>query len=149
MTNIFDKKANQEIVERLEKLTPQSTPLWGKMSVSQMLWHCQKPIEVATGKLPLKRNILGILFGKMAKNSFLKNKGFSKNSPTAPQFKSTAAPEFQTEKDLLVGLVKRFGDIGPSVIANKNHPFFGVMSDEEWGELQYIHLDHHLKQFGA
>ena len=29
------------------------------------------------------------------------------------------------------------------------HPVFGVMSKELWGEAMYIHLNHHLEQFGV
>jgi hypothetical protein len=148
MTNIFDKEDNRHLLDRLEKLTPESKALWGKMNVAQMLLHCQKPIDVALGKLMIKGGLLGFLFGKMAKNSFLKNKAFSKNSPTAPQFKINGLPEFEVEKRELMFVVKAFGEQGPSIIANKKHPFFGEMTDEEWGMLQYLHLDHHLKQFG-
>jgi len=30
----------------------------------------------------------------------------------------------------------------------KNHPLFGSMTPEDWGFLQYKHMNHHLKQFG-
>jgi hypothetical protein len=33
-------------------------------------------------------------------------------------------------------------DLGP-------HPGFGPWTNEQWGTLQYLHLDHHLKQFSA
>ena len=29
------------------------------------------------------------------------------------------------------------------------HPFFGQLSDEDWLRLGYLHMDHHLRQFGA
>jgi hypothetical protein len=29
------------------------------------------------------------------------------------------------------------------------HPHFGRMSDAEWMRLAYLHMDHHLRQFGA
>ncbi len=29
------------------------------------------------------------------------------------------------------------------------HPAFGPFTKEQWGQLQYKHLDHHLKQFGV
>jgi Ca2+-binding EF-hand superfamily protein len=29
------------------------------------------------------------------------------------------------------------------------HPAFGSFTKEQWGQLQYKHLDHHLKQFGV
>jgi hypothetical protein len=149
MENIFNPHDNQVLVQRLEKLTPQSQACWGKMNVSQMLRHCQKPMEVAEGKLKLKRNLISLLFGKMAKKSMLKQDEFKKNLPTVPAFKSEETPEFDSEWNLLVSLVKKFGEKGPQVLATKKHPFFGEMTEEEWGVLNYKHLDHHLKQFGA
>ena len=149
MKSIFDRQTNSELLERLQKLTAQSQPSWGKMNVSQMLWHCQQPHNVATGTLPLKKGLLGFLFGKMAKNGFLKNRGFSKNSPTHPKFKIETIPDFETERKVLTDQVKTFGEKGPDVIANKKHPFFGPMTDEEWGSLLGIHLDHHLTQFNV
>lgn len=148
MTNIFDKEDNAELLNRLQELTSESKPLWGKMTAAQMVLHAQRPLEVALGTLMLKGGLLGFLFGKMAKNSFLKKLAFSKNSPTAPQFKINFAPDFEKEKNELIRIVSEFGNTGPAIIANKHHPFFGEMTDEEWGKLHYIHLDHHLKQFG-
>ena len=29
------------------------------------------------------------------------------------------------------------------------HPAFGKLSKEQWGKMQYKHLDHHLRQFGV
>ena len=146
MENIFVKEDNRELLQRLEKLTPKSRPLWGKMNVCQMVSHCQKPLDVADGSLKLKRSFLGMLFGKMAKNNFLKNK-IRKNLPTHPSFKVEDTPDFETEWGTLISLVKKFGEKGPEVIATKKHPLFGEMTEEEWGVLQYKHLDHHLKQF--
>ena len=149
MENIFNKDDNKAIVNRLLQLTPESQPLWGKMTVSQMLQHCQKPIDVLTGKLQLKGGLLGFLFGKMAKNNFLKMRGFSKNSPTHPKFKIKDEPDFNAEKNLLTTMVETLGKLGKDSIAIDKHPFFGKMTEEEWGGLMYLHLDHHLKQFGV
>jgi hypothetical protein len=149
MANIFDSQANANILARLEKLTPETQPQWGKMTVSQMLLHCQKPIEVLTGKLALKGGLLGFLFGKMAKNNFLKSRGFSKNSPTHPKFRIAGEPDFQQEKATLLGMVGALGELGTKSISTQKHPFFGPMTDEQWGLLMYLHLDHHLKQFGV
>jgi len=148
MNNIFVHDDNQQLLTRLERLTSDTKPLWGKMNASQMVLHCQKPMDVATGKLVLNSGLFGFLFGKWAKNKFLKESGFAKSSPTAPQFKIRETPEFEAEKTVLMELIRRFGTTGTDVIANKKHPFFGLMTDDEWGRLQYLHLDHHLKQFG-
>lgn len=149
MENIFSAADNSRLLERMSKLNERSMPLWGKMDVSQMVKHCQKPLHVADGTLLLKRSLIGFLFGKMAKKSFIENAEIRKNLPTAPEFKISNHPEFQQEWQILYDLVKTFGHIGPAVIANKTHPFFGTMDEEEWGILQYKHLDHHLKQFNV
>ena len=149
MANIFNAADNQLLVQRFETLTPESKSCWGKMNVSQMLRHCQKPMEVAEGKLKLKRNLIGFLFGRMAKNAMMKEDEFKKNLPTVAAFKANETPEFDSEWRLLVSLIKKFGEKGPEVIADKKHPFFGELTEKEWGVLNYKHLDHHLRQFGA
>ena len=29
------------------------------------------------------------------------------------------------------------------------HPMFGKFTMEQWGKMEYKHLDHHLRQFGV
>lgn len=113
-----------------------------------MALHCQKPLDVADGKLILKRSLIEFLFGEMAKNDFLKRDEFKKSLPTAPEFRIHDTPDFEREKQILLDKIQKFGTMGAKVIVNKKHPFFGTMTDEEWGILQYKHLDHHLRQFG-
>lgn len=149
MSNIFNASDNQNILARLERITSDTIPLWGKMNAAQMVLHCQKPIDVALGVLTLKPGIFSFLFGKWAKNKFLREMKFSENAPTAPQFKIRDTPDFDTEKAKLLALIRQFGETGPAIIANKTHPFFGTMTDDEWGTLHYVHLDHHLTQFGV
>ena len=149
MENIFDSSDSESLLERIERLTAESKPEWGKMTVSQMMWHCQRPMEVATQKLKLKRGLFGILFGRIAKKGFLKKRGFDKNLPTVPEFKPDLKPEFENEKRSLTEMVRQFGQAGPKVLATNKHPFFGEMSDDEWGQLLYLHTDHHLRQFGV
>jgi len=37
MKNIFDKKVTEEVIGRIQKLTPETQPQWGKMSADQMM----------------------------------------------------------------------------------------------------------------
>lgn len=41
MGSLFNAEDNNSIRKRINKLTPDSKPLWGKMNVSQMLAHLQ------------------------------------------------------------------------------------------------------------
>ncbi len=121
--------------------------LWGKMNVSQMLAHCQVIIQVALGEMKLKRNLLGFLFGAIAKKQIMK-KPLKQSVPTFSEAKIADTRNFDTEKQKLIELIKRFS-AGPGVISKDPHPFFGPMTIDEWDTLQVKHLDHHFRQFGV
>ena len=42
--NLFDAAVKNDVIGRINKLTPQTQRLWGKMDVSQMLAHVQMPM---------------------------------------------------------------------------------------------------------
>jgi hypothetical protein len=149
MESLFNKDTANGILERLEKLQPDSKPLWGKMSVSQMIAHCEAPLNVALGITPLKQSFLGLLFGRIAKRQLLKPEPFKKSLPTAPEFVIKSMPDFTTEKENLKSLIKCFAATEPTTVSSRAHPFFGKMTSDEWGFLQWKHLDHHLRQFGV
>jgi len=137
------------IEARIRALKPDSKALWGKMDVAQMLAHCQQPLRVAIGQLRLKRGLIGILFGGMARRKLLSNEPWGKNMPTAPEFRVTSKKDFESERRALLDLLRRFGEGGPASLTQQPHPFFGPLTPEQWNALQWKHLDHHLRQFGA
>ena len=150
MKSIFDPQDNNELIDRINQLTPITLSQWGKMTVSQMLLHCQQPVKVAQGKLKLKPNKLLVLFvGKAAKKKLMQPQPFGKGMPPAKEFKITHEPDFEESKAELINLIQVFAKDGHSSIQDLNHPFFGNMTIEEWDALQWKHLDHHLKQFGV
>jgi hypothetical protein len=147
MKSIFNQTDNAELIERINKLTPSTPAVWGKMNVAQMLAHCQVIIQVALGELRLKRNLLGFIFGGIAKKQILE-KPLKQNLPTFSEAKIVDAKSFDKEKQKLIELVKRFS-AGPGVISKDPHPFFGPLTVDEWDTLQVKHLDHHFRQFGV
>lgn len=149
MNSIYDKATTDDYIERINKLTPESKGQWGKMTVDQMLSHCEAPIDFAFGNLPIKTNFFMRLLGKMVKGKMLKSNEFNKNSPTAPAFIRTGTYDFEQSKKDLIAKVNTFSELGKSAIKNTNHPFFGEMTHEEWSQLHTMHLEHHLKQFGV
>lgn len=149
MNTLYDKNLNQQIIERINHLTPASKGQWGKMDVSQMLAHCSTALEVAIGDKEEKREFIGYLFGKMAKKQALSDKPIKKGMPTSKVFKITSNRNFEDEKTRLITLIIRFAQLGPHGVKNNPHPFFGYMTAEEKGILQWKHLDHHISQFGA
>ena len=146
MRSIFEPAALSGLKQRIEKLDALSTPKWGKMNSAQMLAHCSGTMEAALGELKLKRNFLS-LFGWMFKGMIISDKPFSKNSPTAAEYRIIDQREFETEKKRFDARFSTLAE-GPQTVKCFDHPFFGKMTAEDWGHLLYKHLDHHLSQFG-
>ncbi len=149
MSSIYNKSDNDLIISRIHQLTPESQALWGKMSVDQMLSHCQAPMDFAFGKTPMKANFFMQLLGKMFKNKILNSDEFKKNSPTAPAFIRTDKYDFEQTKNGLIERINVFSELGKTAIKTTKHPFFGEMTYDEWSKMHTMHLDHHLKQFGV
>ncbi len=146
MKSLLQEDGYLDIKQRLEKLNENSTRDWGKMSVGQMCWHCQYPLQLAIENKPNNSN--GNWFIKtFFKKSMYNEKPWRKNLPTAPQLKTQENKEFSKEHKKLKALIDQFYD-------NRNrekwypHPTFGTFTKEQWGQMQYKHLDHHLRQFG-
>jgi hypothetical protein len=148
--NLFEEANCQHFIQRINKLTPQSQAQWGKMNVSQMLNHCQKPFLIVDGSLNAKTNpIFKFLFGKSAKKEMLTKPEFRKSLPTFKEFQINDTKEFEREKAALIQSIETFKIKGETGILNKDHGLFGSMNTEEWNMLLSKHLDHHLKQFGV
>ena len=150
MKHLFDTARVQEVTGRIAQLTPETTPLWGKMNVSQMLAHCSVGFESATGVQKPPRVLVGRILGPIIKSFAIRNDDpMKKNSPTAPIFIIKGDREFQPEKTRLTGLIKRFAVEGPAACTDHPHAFFGRLKPDEWAILMYKHVDHHLRQFGV
>jgi hypothetical protein len=146
--NLFESSAAQEVLSRLNNITATTPANWGKMNAAQMMAHCQAPFRVYFGEMKMKRALMGYLFGRMAKKRLFGPKPWSRNMPTAPEFKIRDEREFAIEKQKLVDYIRRFSNEGYTITSTL-HPFFGKLSSQEWATLSYRHLDHHLKQFGV
>ena len=146
--HLLQPQAYKDLLERLEKLSPDSQALWGKMDVAQMLAHVTANLELALSNKKVGQMLMGRFFGPTAKQRVL-SKGISKNTPTAPGVKISDLREFQREKERLVRELEQFVEVGEAGITRQPHPFFGRLTPNEWARLQYLHVDHHFKQFNA
>jgi Protein of unknown function (DUF1569) len=146
--NLLQQSPYERLLERLNRLEPSSTALWGKMDVAQMLAHTAKVLAEATSREPTKQEFMCVILGPLFKRSTL-TKGFSKNTPSTANVIATSSCDFETEKSNLIHALEHFFQGQEAGITNQPHTFFGRMSANEWARLQWLHLDHHLKQFGV
>jgi Protein of unknown function (DUF1569) len=150
MKNLFEPQTTEEIKGRVAQLRPDSERLWGSMTVAQTVEHCCRGMESATGDRLVPRVFVGRILGPIVKPMALGNdKPMRRNSPTAPAFVVKGEPEFATERERLLVLIDRFVAAGAAGCTKHPHAFFGKLKPEEWAELMYKHLDHHLRQFGV
>ena len=64
-----------------------------------------------------------------------------------PNANGTALGEFEGDRTELKKLIARFAS-RPEDFQWPEHPILGFMSQAEWLRLGYLHLNHHLRQFG-
>lgn len=149
MKSLFEPADREAILARLAALQPESARHWGKMDPAQMLCHCSLALETGTGDRPMKQKFIGKILMPFFRSSILGEKPFDKNSPTDPTFVVSVPRDFNAERTRLVNLIQRFVERGESAAGKETHAFFGKMTGQEWGELMYKHIDHHLRQFGG
>ncbi|RZL14970.1 MAG: DUF1569 domain-containing protein [Pedobacter sp.] len=150
MKNIFEPAVVSEVTERINKLTPTTPQLWGKMSVSKMLAHCNVSYEMVYDNIHPKPNaIMKFIIKALAKNKVVSEKPYPKNNQTAPQFIINDEREFEKEKARLIEYINKTQMLGENHFDGKESHFFGKLNKTEWNNMFYKHLDHHLSQFGV
>ena len=150
MKNSFKKESTNEVINRIEQLTPTSQPNWGKMSVSEMLAHCCVAYEmIYTDKHSRPNAFVRMMLKMFVKKAVVNETPFAKNGRTAPQFIIVDKREFETEKKRLIDFINKTQELGEQYFDGKESHSFGKLSINEWNNSFYKHLDHHLTQFRA
>jgi hypothetical protein len=152
MKTLANPADKQEILQRLMRIGPACRRQWGKMTVAQMVCHLSDSFRVCIGEKEAK------LDSNRFKRSVFKWIGlwvpmqWPHGVSTVPECdaKRGGTPPAELKRDLneLLRLLERFTE-RPRDFEWQPHPIFGAMSDKEWMRWGYLHMDHHLRQFGA
>jgi len=150
LPNIFAKDVSEELISRINKLEPNSSALWGKMNSAQMLAHCNVSYDlVYTEKYPKPGFIMRLILKAFVKNSVVNEKTYAKNLQTGPQFRISDERQFETEKSKLIDNIRKTQELGKDWFEGRESHSFGKLSSEEWNNMFFKHLEHHLGQFGV
>lgn len=151
MKNIFEKEITNEVISRIDALTPQLQPQWGKMNVAQMLAHLNVMYELVyePEKFPKSSGFEKFMIKLFAKNQVVGEKPYPKNGRTAPIFIISDERDFEKEKERLKNYITRTQSLGASNFEGKESHSFGKLTSKEWNNMFYKHIDHHLTQFGV
>jgi len=150
MKSVFQEKDVQELMTRINNLTAETQPDWGKMSIGQMLAHCNVAYEMTfEDHHPKPNGLTRFMLKLFVKQAVVGPKPYKKNSRTAPAFLITTEKDFETEKARLLGYMDKTLKLGDAHFDGKESHSFGAMTVKEWDTMFYKHLDHHLTQFGV
>jgi hypothetical protein len=150
MKNIFCEADKNDIIQRIEKLTPGSKALWGKMDVAQMMAHCAAGTKMTTGEIrPGRASFPFNILGRLIKRKALAEGVMRRNSPTIKEIMIVEPKNFDKEKANFIAAITALYEGGEKGVEAEVHFFFGKMTPMEWGCLNYKHADHHLSQFGV
>jgi len=139
-----------DVLRRIRTLRPDQPARWGRMSVHQAVCHLSEGCRMATGEIDVKplRLSMPVLRKWVALRLPVR---WPTGLPTSPEIDQCArgAPPaaFATDLALLLSLVEQVAS-APALDGHP-HPVFGRMSKAEWLRWAHLHLDHHLRQFGA
>ena len=151
LPNIFTAEISGAIVERIQKLTPETQPQWGKMTVAQMLAHCNVTYELVfeEGKNPKPGAFMKFILKLLVKKKVISETPYKQNGQTAPAFLITDDRNFEVEKERLIAHINKTQQLGEAHFDNKISHSFGPLNKTEWNNMFYKHLNHHLTQFGS
>lgn len=148
--DIFDRADYKAIIERIDRISANSTRRWGTMSVVDMLEHCSMQLKLALGQ-EQQSDTEGpaIMRTAVGRWLLLYVLPWTRGLPTPTKMnmteKSVNATALADNKQQLLQLLQQV----QQTQTLKAHPFFGALNRPDWGRLIWKHLDHHLKQFGC
>ena len=150
MKTLFDRALSESLQARAARLRGNPAARWGTMTAAQAAAHCADALEVASGDRVEPRMFIGRLIGWLVKRTAVGNDTpLKKNTPTTPDLVIGDTRDLDREVTRLCAQIVRFASGGAAGVTTAPHAFFGTLTPDEWANLQYKHLDHHLRQFGA
>ena len=143
---------SNNIEKYLKRLDKNSSPKWGALNPSQMLFHCNTFIEVSLGrkKMSFLTRISSRLFFRYLFLKYLNyidfniNK-FKRNSATLPIFKTFPKNiDLDNEKKRLIKIYKKIEEINTE---NVFHQMYGTIPTKTLKKLVRFHTSYHFNQF--
>jgi hypothetical protein len=144
--SLLNPRARQELLDRLERLKPEATPLWGKMTAPQMLAHVADWMLMAKGDLKAAPKKRPLRYPPL-KQLVIYWLPFPQSVPTAPELISRKPSDWAIERSAVRQHVQSFEQLDPKAMWPE-HPVFGKLTTKAWCVLGYRHTDHHFRQFG-
>jgi len=143
-----------KLIRYLQQLDPATSPLWGKMSVQQMVEHFSgDAVRNANGRLKFDTIVTPPEKLQRMREFMMSDKPFKENTknpllgeePVPLRYKTVQAAIGALQQELIY-FFEAFEKDHQFVTRN---PLFGDLTFEQSVQLLYKHALHHLRQFGV
>jgi len=148
---LLNTATRQALIVRVRALSPDAQRHWGKMDVTQMVWHVSEALRAALGDIEAPNRSNWFFRRVIRPVAFYAPFPWPKNGPTLPEFDAVrVAPRVDAahhaQLEALVTLVERCAS---TPMEGRPHVAFGPLTHAEWQHWGWRHTDHHLRQFGS
>jgi hypothetical protein len=137
------------LIERLERLRPDTPRQWGTMTAGEMVCHiadCSAGILGRSGSnRPAKHR--PILKWLALYTAVPWPRGRQTPASVDPRRGGTRPGDFETDRGRAVEGLRTFA-AAPDTAFPGSHTVFGAMTPRDWRHWACRHTDYHLKQFG-
>ena len=140
-------------VSCLQRLDPNTKPLFGKMNVQQMVEHfANDSLPTASGKRLFTDILTPADKLPKVRAYMLSDQPFREGTRNPLMSEEPAQARYHTLQasinELQVELIEFFSYFEKNPLATTRNPFFGDLDFEQNVHLLYKHALHHLRQFG-
>ena len=140
------------LVILLRQVPSDTHPLWGKMTLQQMVEHFSDSVRIASGKTTYANIVTPEAHLEKMRIFLASEKPFKENTmnPLMPEVPAPVRNRSAEEaiSELKTELADFFSYFEKNPIKATRNPIFGDLNFEENVQLLYKHALHHLKQFG-
>lgn len=152
MLSLAHESSRAELLRRLATIRPETPRRWGRMAAPQMICHLSDAFRMATGERtvtargnPLARPLIKVIALYLP----LRWPSEIRTVPELDMLTNGRCPgDFAADVAEVAAFIEQLAE-RPNVTGWPPHPIFGSMSRRDWLRWGYLHVDHHLRQFGA
>lgn len=153
MRTIRDEGALRSLVERLNRLGPDTPGRWGVLTAGEMLCHLGDAHESVLGErvsteLTTSRRSRPLFKWLALYAPVPWPKGVKTRRGVDPRTEGTRPADFERDRERAIASLERLALADPTTLPAQ-HFLFGPMSARDWQRWAYRHVTHHLRQFGV
>lgn len=151
MRTLSNAEVRAELQQRLQRLTADTPRRWGRMTAHRMVCHLNDSFKAVTGEKAVSSivSLRSRTLDRWIALHLLPR--WPRGLPTRPEMDQekggTPPANFDHDVRALSLMIERFSQPARDFEWHP-HPALGEMSERDWMRWGYLHVDHHLRQFG-